>query len=439
MCFAPATADAAHDYPASMRRPWWIWGSLAAVALLVAGAGAAWWIVHRPTPDVHRGAELPFTLTSNPPPTAPTAGTSNDHPAWGAPWPTYGRTMARTRDASDLTTIVPPYRHSWSEPSGFLEYPPSYARGVLYVTTNLGTAVARSAFTGKLVWRRDMGTPIRAEPTVLGNRIYFGGYDGNIYAIRAGNGSSAWTTHVGAQMESPPAAGGGRLYVSDLGGHMRALDATTGRVLWTLSTSGAVKHGPALVDGRLYFGDYAGVMYCVRASDGHVIWRTSTHGLSSGFRSGTFFSTPSVAYGRVYIGNTDHKVYAFEASNGQVAWTYTMPDWAYGSPAVSAGRVFTTSWDGTFVALSARTGALLWRHKLAGNTISSPTVIGPYVYVADRGAPRARHGDLYAYNVGDGHMVWSFPDGRFSTVVVGAGRLFVAGPTRIYALRPMSQ
>ena len=95
-----------------------------------------------------------------------------------------------------------------------------------------------------------------------------------------------------------------------------------------------------------------------------------------------------------------------------------MPDWAYGSPAVSGGRVFVTSWDGTIAALSARTGTLLWRHKLPYNTISSPTVIGPYVYVADRGA--GRHGNTYAFRVGDGRQVWHFPDGRFSTVIVGA-------------------
>ena len=83
-------------------------------------------------------------------------------------------------------------------------------------------------------------------------------------------------------------------------------------------------------------------MYCLQASDGHQIWRSTTDGLSSGLRSGNFFSTPAVAYGRVYIGNTDDKVYSFVAATGQVAWTYTMPDWAYGSPAVSNGRVSTS-------------------------------------------------------------------------------------------------
>ena len=116
---------------------------------------------------------------------------------------------------------------------------------------------------------------------------------------------------------------------------MRALDLATGRVhLDVLDLRPGEARPRRSSTAALYFGDYAGVMYCLRASDGQLLWRSSTHGLSSGFRSGDFFSTPAVAYGRVYIGNTDDKVYAFEAADGQVAWTYTMPDWAYGSPAV---------------------------------------------------------------------------------------------------------
>ena len=82
-------------------------------------------------------------------------------------------------------------------------------------------------------------------------------------------------------------------------------------------------------------------MYCLRRVERPpALEERTTHGLSSGFRSGNFYSTPAVAYGRVYIGNTDRKVYSFVAGTGQVAWTYTMPDWAYGSPAVSSGRVY---------------------------------------------------------------------------------------------------
>jgi outer membrane protein assembly factor BamB len=423
-----------------MRRKTWALSALAATVLIAGGAGAAWYVVHQRTGDIHRGNEEPFTLTSDSP--VPSSGGGGEHHKPhdfdpGPAWPVYGRTMSRTRAAADLRTIAPPYRVVWDMTPGFLEYPPSYRDGVLYLTTNNGFASARSVLTGKPTWVVRIGARVTGEPAVVRNRVYFGARNRYVYALGARTGHTVWRRRVPAPMESSPAFDDQRLYMSDLGGHVRALDLETGRILWTFTTAGAVKHGPALLGGRLYFGDYSGTMYCIRASDGKLIWRTQTHGLASGFSSGHFYSTPAVAYGRVYIGNTDAKVYSFVASNGTVAWTHTMPDWAYGSPAVSDGRVFATSWDGTIAALSARTGALLWQHPLAGNTISSPTVIGPYVYVADRGrSSGSTHGDLFAYRVGDGHPVWRFPDGRFSTVIAAAGRLIVAGALHLYALEP---
>jgi outer membrane protein assembly factor BamB len=197
-----------------------------------------------------------------------------------------------------------------------------------------------------------------------------------------------------------------------------------------------VKHGPALVDGRLYFGDYAGDMYCLNAATGALIWKSGTAGLAGGYRSGGFYSTPAVAYGRVYVGNTDGKVYSFSAANGEEAWSTTLPGWAYGSPSVSQGRVFETSSLGTFVALNAKTGVELWRHQLPYNSLSSPVVIGPLVYVADRGASGRVPGHIYAYNPGTGRLVWQFHDGKYSPAIAAAGRLVVVGFGRLYVLKP---
>jgi outer membrane protein assembly factor BamB len=418
-----------------MRRRTWAVIALCA-ALLLAVAGAGWVLAHRRTADVHRGTQLPFT--SQPEPTIPTTTDTGGHPSrlarFGPAWPVYGRTMTRRRDAADLVQVRPPYSVVWRRTTGFLEYPPSYRDGVLYLTTDAGVVSARRLDTGSTLWQFKLHTTITAAPAVVGHLMYFGARDGFVYAVGTRTGHFVWRTHVGAEMESSPAYAGGRLYMTDIGGHVRALDMRTGHIVWTFKTSGPVKHGPALSGGRLYFGDYAGVMYCIDASTGHLIWRRSTNGLASGFSSGNFYATPALAYGRIYIGNTDGKVYAFEASNGQIAWTYTMPDWAYGSPAVWAGHVYESSYDGTFVALSARTGALLWTHHLAYRSLGSPTVIGPNVYVADLGL-RGQRGHLYAYNAGTGRLAWRMNDGKYSTVIAAHNWLIVAGFSQLYALR----
>lgn len=399
---------------------------------MAGGAGLAYWIVHKPVADVHNDS-APFTSTSD-----PTTSTPSTAAKFGPAWPMYGLTPARTRNASDLTNIAPPFKVVWkSAPLGILEYPPSYERGVLYLTTDAGWASARDVFTGKVLWSRRF-KPLVGEPALYNHRVYFGSYNQRVYALNEKNGHIVWSTPVGAEIESPPVVADGRLYMSDLSGDVRALDADTGKVLWTFHASGAVKHGPALADGHIFFGDYAGVMYSVRASDGHLTWRTQTNGLSGGYRHGNFYSTPAVAYGRVYIGNTDGKMYSFVEGTGQVAWTTTFPDWVYGSPAVSNGLVFAVAYDGTVSAMNARNGNRLWSRRLQDRSLSSATIIGRLLYVSDLGNNRgSAPGHVYAINPGTGKVVWRFNDGKYHSVIAAAGRLIVAGATSLYALKPI--
>jgi outer membrane protein assembly factor BamB len=406
------------------------------IVLLAGGLAFGWRLAHQRTSDVHRGTSLPYSLTSDPTTTVTSTG-SGKPTALGPAWPVYGRTMARTRDATDLVGIKPPYRVVWKRSTGFNEYPPSYAHGVLYLYSNSGWLTAYRIKDGTTIWRQHTASSENkglGEPAVDHGVVYVGSRANYVYAFSASTGRKLWSRNVGAPMESSPAFDSRYLYMSDLDGHVRALDLKSGRVAWTFSASGAVKHGPALVDGRLYFGDYSGVMYCLQASNGRPIWKTATHGLASGFSAGQFYSTPAVAYGRVYIGNTDGKVYSFEASNGQIAWTHTLPWWAYGSPAVSNGRVFATSADGTFVALNARTGSVQWLHKLPYHSLASPVVVGPLVYVADRGPSGHAHGNVYAFNPGSGRRVWVFHDGKYGSVIGANGDLVLAGVTHLYVL-----
>jgi outer membrane protein assembly factor BamB len=411
---------------------------LAAALLLLLGGGAAaaYLVVTRPTADVHNGASAPFT--SQPEPTASTPTTTTGHTVnYGPAWPMYGLDAAHTRDASQLTGIKPPFARVWKRPGhGVLEYPPSYANGVLYEASDSGSIVAYRARTARVVWSRRF-VKVLNQPAYYHGRIYLGSYDHNVYALDAATGATVWRHSIGTAMESPPTVAFRRIYMGGLDGTVRAMDWQTGRVLWTYHASGAVKGAVSLANGRLYFGDYSGAMYCL-GSNGNLVWRTATHGLASGFRSGTFYSTANVRYGRVYIGNTDGKIYSFVASNGRIAWSHTIDGWVYGSPAVWNGMVFETGYDGTFQALDARTGDVRWSTRLPYQTTSSPTVIGNYVYVASHG-PSGHNGNLWAFDPRTGRKVWHFPDGWYSTVVAaGLDQLVVTGPRHLYLLRSKS-
>ena len=173
----------------SRRRRLLIIGAAACALLVVAGAGVAWWIVHEPVGDVHAGATLPFTASD---PTLP----STDQPAtpkkdrFGPSWPLYGRVDSRTRNATELNAVKPPYRVAWKvNQHALIEFPPSYNRGVLYLGRDDGWLVASNVFTGKVLWKRRFGS-IPDQPAIWEGKLYFGTFDrpGSVYAVDAKTG-----------------------------------------------------------------------------------------------------------------------------------------------------------------------------------------------------------------------------------------------------------
>jgi uncharacterized membrane protein len=139
-----------------------------------------------------------------------------------------------------MTGVAPPYTRVWKKPGhGILEYPPSYADGVLYLAADSGWVGAYHAQSGELIWSKRF-TKVLNQPAYYRGRVYFGSYDRNIYALDAATGKVVWKRNIGAQMESPPTLAAGRLYMGGLDGSVRSLDATTGRVLFYDSFFGLI-------------------------------------------------------------------------------------------------------------------------------------------------------------------------------------------------------
>src|ERR1700748_2000399 len=81
-------------------------------------------------------------------------------------------------------------------------------------------------------WKVHTGGPVVASPTLAGDRVYVGSYDGTLYAIIAATGAVAWKVDLGARVASSAAVGDGIVYVLGYDAKLHALDAATGKPTW---------------------------------------------------------------------------------------------------------------------------------------------------------------------------------------------------------------
>lgn len=200
------------------------------------------------------------------------------------------------------------YREVWRRDyDGLLEFPPSYAGGVLYTAMDNGWVTAQRT-TGSVVWSRRFTTPwphgprdahynaIVHTPTYWNGRLYFQTKNmGRIWCLDAATGKTIWKfVNMGGEAAPIviPTRRGPRVYAVEREGRVVVLDALTGEPIWAKQMLGHTTSALAYSDRRLFGADYDGNVIAFKRN-GNVVWRRHLAFSSS-------YANMAVRYGRLY-------------------------------------------------------------------------------------------------------------------------------------------
>ena len=70
----------------------------------------------------------------------------------------------------------------------YMEYPPSYCDGHLYVNTYAGRTAALDASNGKVLWQRGGRGAKASSPAIAGPRLIVSSHDGSVTALDRADG-----------------------------------------------------------------------------------------------------------------------------------------------------------------------------------------------------------------------------------------------------------
>jgi outer membrane protein assembly factor BamB len=387
---------------------------VAVLVLLVAGAGVAYFLKSRERPggklDTKLSGVTASVATNVAAPTQPKKKKGRYHLVDDKRcWDNFGGDPARTLSRPGLD-IGLPLRHFWVVGLGsYIEYPPSYCSGILYVNTFGGRTVALDSHNGHRIWQR-FGAMKPSTPAIAGPRLIVSSHDGNVTAYNRFNGQLLWRLHVNAKIESSPVAIGRVVYFGATDGRVFAVYARTGRVKWAYDTGGRINSSPSIAGNRLFASTYAGSIFCLRVSDGHKLW--DKYFRRDVLRYESFYASPSTDGRRVFTIARSGKIYAVSASSGHLIWTARVGGLGYSTPAIANGRVFIGGFDGGLRAFRASNGRLLWRRPLGGRILGGSFVAGNLVFTS------TLEERTFALRVSDGKILWRLRIGKYSPGIV---------------------
>jgi outer membrane protein assembly factor BamB len=177
--------------------------------------------------------------------------------------------------------------------------------------------------TGKPNWTFHGGSRSKdfhwtSTPAVAGERIYFGGLDGIIYALDAHSGRLTWKKDLGGRVTTSVAVRGQDLYVGTAKRHIYRLDTDSGAILSDLATESEPRWNLKLADDSLFvfLGDE--ILASLDLSLKKVRWSVEA---SKEWTS----ARPYLWHGFVLAGNRRELV-AFRSLDGAREWSHQFPE-----------------------------------------------------------------------------------------------------------------
>ncbi|GAA0564929.1 outer membrane protein assembly factor BamB family protein [Chitinophaga japonensis] len=213
--------------------------------------------------------------------------------------------------------------------------------------------------TGRLQWDFDsVCNFVETRPLVYQDKVYFGSWGNDFYALDAATGRRIWTWNNGAsnRMFSPaacwPVATGNTLYIVAPDRYMTALDALTGRELWrNRDTANWVRESMGLSEdsARVYAKTMQGaVIACNTHADvQEMAWKSP---VELGYE---ICPSPINEHnGTVYVPTQSGVVYALSAKDGALQWRHKFSNCLVNTvQPVNAHTLIASSADGKLVCM----------------------------------------------------------------------------------------
>ncbi|WP_148591941.1 outer membrane protein assembly factor BamB family protein [Aquisphaera giovannonii] len=120
---------------------------------------------------------------------------------------------------------------------------------------------------------------IFGEPTVAGDRLFFGSQDDRLYCLDRRRKTPRWTFPVKSRIEAGAAFRDGSVFFASCDGRVYRVDAETGEAVWTYQTprtegaSAAIYSSPVCTEDSVFFGSFDGHLYRLNIRDGTLRWR----------------------------------------------------------------------------------------------------------------------------------------------------------------------
>jgi len=147
----------------------------------------------------------------------------------------------------------------------------------------------------KVLWDFKTDDPITVSPNVDSGVVYFGSWDGKVYAIDSETGELKWTYETGWGIDTTPAVSDDIVYVGSNDNNFYAINKETGETEWYFTCRSAIHSSPVVYGEYVFFGSDDGRLYALDKTNGEVAWDFAPNYVINNNDVNNYVSTPIIS------------------------------------------------------------------------------------------------------------------------------------------------
>jgi outer membrane protein assembly factor BamB len=255
----------------------------------------------------------------------------------------------------------------------------------IYVADNVGFIYAIAADSGKLIWIKNHGVPLKSKIKVFDNKIFLINQDNRLISLSTKNGSIIWNIRSASSFIksqnflSLALSKQGDVIASTSSGDLLKVNSINGNVDWSLNTLGISSAASdffkssdiVIINESIIFSNHQAI-FSYNLNNGYMNWRTKVSSIATPIVDGKniFFVTE---YGYFVIVSLDTgeiisstNILAILKGNKQ---STKITGFIMGS-----GKIYSVTQNGYLIVTSSTSGKVE-NYKKIGSPITSPPII----------------------------------------------------------------
>jgi len=253
--------------------------------------------------------------------------------------------------------------------------------------------------TGKILWKKETFTPVRATPTLLDNKVIFLTLDNRTLLINKSNGEIIWE-HEGIQNSTsiigqPKVAVEGNIVLTTYSnGEVFALNLTNGAEIWRQSTIkleqsetsnsfSDIDANPIILKNLIIVASTNGKIFALNKRNGGQAWEQYVN----------TSQTPLVNGNSIYVVHNNKEVINLDLNNGKIRWIAEIDKYfknakkyTWFSPVLINSQLVIVGGGKNMLIFNPYSGELEKKYILPGVPASSPVIVKQEIFLMFKNA-----------------------------------------------------